>query len=97
MTIALPQPPAPPALPEATTPQYVGAGKTSNRVTRVLTLLQREPERQWRAQGIAELLGDITLFATYRQPTRWSMKGLIKKVRRGRYTAAPTLPRERLA
>ena len=90
MTIALLPPPAPePALPAATVPQYVGPGKTSSRMARVLAILQAEPERQWRAREIAELLGDVTLVATYRQLARWTEKGMIKRVRTGRYTATP--------
>ena len=61
-------------------------------MARVLAMLQHEPERHWQAREIAELLGDVTLVATYRQLTRWSEKGLIKKVRRGRYAAAAPLP-----
>ncbi|MFE5587227.1 IS4 family transposase [Kitasatospora sp. NPDC056531] len=86
----LPPPPPHPELPATTVPQYVGPGKTSNRMARVLTMLQQEPERHWQAREIAELLGDVTLVTTYRQLTRWAEKGLIKKVRRGRYTAAAT-------
>ncbi|MFH9969634.1 IS4 family transposase [Streptomyces mirabilis] len=93
MTITLLPPPAPePALPAATVPQYVGPGKTSSRMARVLVILQTEPERQWRAREIAELLGDVTLVATYRQLARWTEKGMIKRVRTGRYTAAPPSP-----
>ncbi|WBP91352.1 transposase [Kitasatospora cathayae] len=86
----LPPPPPHPELPATTVPQYVGPGKTSNRMARVLTMLQQEPERHWQAREIAELLGDVTLVTTYRQLTRWAEKGLIKKIRRGRYTAAAT-------
>ncbi|MFH9353864.1 hypothetical protein [Kitasatospora sp. NPDC017646] len=86
----LPPPPPHPELPTTTVPRYVGPGKTSNRMARVLTMLQQEPERHWQAREIAELLGDVTLVTTYRQLTRWAEKGLIKKVRRGRYTAAAT-------
>jgi hypothetical protein len=58
--ITLLPPPAPePALPTTTVPQYVGPGQTSNRMTRVLTILQAEPERLWRSREIAELLGDV--------------------------------------
>jgi hypothetical protein len=90
MTIALLPPPAPePALPAATVPQYVGPGKTSSRMARVLAILQAEPERQWRARQIADLLGDVTLVATYRQLARWTEKGMIKRVRTGRYTSTP--------
>lgn len=89
VTITLLQPPPPrPELPAATVPQYVGAGQTSNRMVRVLAVLQNEPERQWRAREIAELLGDVTLVATYRQLARWTEKGLIKRIRTGRYAAA---------
>ncbi|MDI9889208.1 hypothetical protein QMZ92_33980 [Streptomyces sp. HNM0645] len=71
VTITLLQPPPPrPELPAATVvPQYVGAGKTS-RTARVLAVLREEPERQWRAREIAELLGDVTLVATFRQLAR---------------------------
>ncbi|MEV0742154.1 IS4 family transposase [Streptomyces sp. NPDC050549] len=89
VTIALLQPPPPrPALPATTVPEYVGPGQISNRTTRVLTVLQAEPQRQWRAREIAELLGDVTLIATYRQLARWTERGLIKRVRTGRYAAA---------
>ncbi|MEU6708570.1 hypothetical protein [Streptomyces wuyuanensis] len=57
-------------------------------MARVLAVLQEEPERQWRAREIAELLGDVTLVATYRQLARWTEKGLIKRIRTGRYAAA---------
>lgn len=87
-TITLLPPPVPePALPTTTVPQYVGPGQTSNRMTRVLTILQAEPERLWRSREIAELLGDVTLVATYRQLARWTEKGMIKRVRTGRYAA----------
>ncbi|MFE7527940.1 hypothetical protein ACFU7Y_19820 [Kitasatospora sp. NPDC057542] len=90
MTItALPPPSPEPPLPATTIPQYAGPGRTSNRMTRVLALLQTEPQRQWRAREIAELLGDVTLVATYRQLARWAERGLITRVRTGRYTAAP--------
>jgi hypothetical protein len=89
VTIALLPPPSPrPALPDTTVPDYVGPGQISNRTTRVLAVLQAEPERQWRAREIAELLGDVTLVATYRQLARWTERGLIKRVRTGRYAAA---------
>jgi len=88
VTIALlPPPPPRPALPATTVPDYVGRGQISNRTTRVLAVLQAEPERQWRAREIAELLGDVTLVATYRQLARWTERGLIKRVRTGRYAA----------
>lgn len=87
-TITLLPPPTPqPALPATTVPQYAGPGKTSSRMVRVLAILQAEPERLWRAREIAELLGDVTLVATYRQLARWTEKGMIKRVRTGRYTA----------
>ncbi|MFG3309783.1 hypothetical protein [Streptomyces wuyuanensis] len=53
----------------------------------MLTILQAEPERLWRSREIAELLGDVTLVATYRQLARWAEKGMIKRVRTGRYAA----------
>jgi len=88
MTITLLPPPVPqPALPTTSVPQYVGPGRTSNRMTRVLAILQAEPERLWRSREIAELLGDVTLVATYRQLARWTEKGMIKRVRTGRYAA----------
>ncbi|WP_327342261.1 IS4 family transposase [Streptomyces europaeiscabiei] len=92
--ITLLPPPVPePALPTTTVPQYVGPGQTSNRMTRVLTILQAEPQRLWRSREIAELLGDVTLVATYRQLARWTKKGMIKRVRTGRYAAvAPGTP-----
>ncbi|WTL65134.1 hypothetical protein OG339_01630 [Streptosporangium sp. NBC_01495] len=83
----LPPPPPRPALPAATVPDYAGPGQTSNRTNRVLTALQAQPERQWRAREIAELLGDVTLVATHRQLARWTERGLIKRVRTGRYAA----------
>jgi hypothetical protein len=84
----LPPPPPRPALPAITVPDYAGPGQTSHRTNRVLAALQAEPERQWRAREIAELLGDVTLVATYRQLARWTERGLIKRVRTGRYAAA---------
>ncbi|MFJ2628964.1 hypothetical protein ACIO6T_37800 [Streptomyces sp. NPDC087532] len=75
----LPPPPPEPALPTT----------TGSRMTRVLALLQAEPERQWRAREIAEILGDVTLVATYRQLARWTERGLMKRVRTGRYAATP--------
>ncbi|MFD4144122.1 IS4 family transposase [Streptomyces sp. NPDC058572] len=86
-TITLLPPVPEPALPTTTVPQYVGPGQTSNRMTRVLAILQAEPERLWRSREIAELLGDVTLVATYRQLARWTEKGMIKRVRTGRYAA----------
>ena len=89
VTIALLQPPPPrhPTLPATTVPAHAGPGRISNRMARVLAVLQAEPERQWRAREIAELLGDVTLVATYRQLARWTERGLIRRVRTGRYTA----------
>lgn len=44
VTITLLQPAPPrPELPTATVPQCVGAGKTSNRMARILAVLQEEP------------------------------------------------------
>ncbi|MEU1201219.1 IS4 family transposase [Streptomyces sp. NPDC005813] len=92
MTVTLLSPPPPqPALPAVTVRENTGNGKPGNRMTRVLTLLQAEPERLWRAREIAELLGDVTLVATYRQLARWTEKGKIKRVRTGRYTAIPPM------
>ena len=89
MTITLlPPPPPEPALPAATVRENAGNGKTGSRMARVLAILQAEPERLWRAREIAELLGDVTLVATYRQLARWTERGVIKRVRTGRYTAA---------
>ncbi|GGM24670.1 hypothetical protein GCM10010129_81430 [Streptomyces fumigatiscleroticus] len=86
--ITLLPPPAPePARPTITVPQYAGPGRTSTRMTRVLTILQAEPDRLWRSREIAELLGAVTLVATYRQLARWTEKGMIKRVRTGRYAA----------
>lgn len=88
MTITLLPPPSPePALPATTVRQNTGNGKTGSRMARVLAILQTEPERLWRAREIAELLGDVTLVATYRQLARWTERGMIKRVRTGRYTA----------
>jgi len=92
MTVTLLSPPPPqPALPAVTVRENTGNGKPGSRMTRVLTLLQAEPERLWRAREIAELLGDATLVATYRQLARWTEKGKIKRVRTGRYTAIPPM------
>lgn len=79
---SLPPPPAEPALPATTVRENTGS-----RMTRVLAILQAEPERLWRSREIAELLGDVTLVATYRQLARWTERGMIKRVRTGRYTA----------
>ncbi|MET8538954.1 IS4 family transposase [Streptomyces sp. NPDC005065] len=88
MTITLLPPPSPePALPATTVRENTGNGKTGSRMARVLAILQTEPERLWRAREIAELLGDVTLVATYRQLARWTERGMIKRVRTGRYTA----------
>ncbi|WP_328903006.1 IS4 family transposase [Streptomyces sp. NBC_00441] len=88
LDITILEPPAPhAALPTATVPQYVGPGRSSDRMTRVLGILQTEPERLWRSREIAELLGDVTLVATYRQLARWTERGMIKRVRTGRYAA----------
>ncbi|WP_281289079.1 hypothetical protein [Streptomyces cadmiisoli] len=43
-------------------------------MTRVLAILQAEPERLWRSREIAELLGDVTLVATHRQLARWTRR-----------------------
>ncbi|WP_406381685.1 hypothetical protein [Streptomyces sp. NBC_01618] len=86
-TITLLPPPLPqPALPATTVRENTGPGKTGSRMVRVLAILQAEPERLWRAREIAELLGDVTLVATYRQLARWTERGMIKRVRTGRYT-----------
>ncbi|MFE9725057.1 hypothetical protein ACFYQ5_16040 [Streptomyces sp. NPDC005794] len=85
--ILLPAPPLLPALPKQTTRSHVGPHRTSSRMARVLAILQAEPERLWRPREIAELLGDVTLVATYRQLARWTEKGKIKRVLHGRYAA----------
>lgn len=64
---------------------YAGPGRTSNRMTRVLDLLQADPGRQWRAREIAGLLGDVT----FRQLARRTKRGHIKRIKTGRYTATP--------
>jgi hypothetical protein len=87
-TITLLPPPSPePALPATTVRENTGNGKTGSRMARVLAILQAEPERLWRSREIAELLGDVTLVATYRQLARWTERGMIKRVRTGRYAA----------
>jgi predicted transcriptional regulator of viral defense system len=83
----LPPPPPQPALPATTDRENTG-----NRMARVLTILQAEPERLWRSREIAELLGDVTLVATYRQLARRTERGMIKRVRTGRYTAITQIP-----
>lgn len=84
--ITLLPPPAPePARPTTTIPQYAGPGQTSNRMTRLLAILQAEPEPLRRSREIAERLGDVTLTAAHRQLARWTEKGMIKRVRTGRY------------
>ncbi|MFF3469325.1 hypothetical protein ACFYXB_45725, partial [Streptomyces sp. NPDC002619] len=75
-TITLLPPPSPePALPATTVRKNTGNGKTGSRMARVLAILQAEPERLWRSREIAELLGDVTLVATYRQLARWTERG----------------------
>jgi predicted transcriptional regulator of viral defense system len=88
----LPPPPPQPALPATTDRENTGNGKTGSRMARVLTILQAEPERLWRSREIAELLGDVTLVATYRQLARRTERGMIKRVRTGRYTAITQIP-----
>lgn len=89
-TITLLPPPSPlPALPATTVREKTGPGNTGSRMTRVLAILHAEPERLWRSREIAELLGNVTLVATYRQLARWTERGMIKRVRTGRYTAMP--------
>ncbi|MGW1886434.1 IS4 family transposase [Streptomyces sp. NPDC001970] len=89
VTITLLQPPpSPTALPTTMIREYVGAGQAGHRMTRVLAVLRAEPERQWQAREIAELLGDVTLVTTYRQLARWTERGLIRRIRTGRYAAA---------
>ncbi|MGW2354152.1 IS4 family transposase [Actinacidiphila glaucinigra] len=86
-TITLLPPPSPePALPATTVRENTGS-----RMARVLAIMQAEPERLWRSREIAELLGDVTLVATYRQLARWTERGMIKRVRTGRYTAIPPM------
>ncbi|MET7494010.1 IS4 family transposase [Streptomyces sp900116325] len=87
-TITLLPPPSPqPALQATTVRENTGPGKPGSRMARVLAILQAEPERLWRSREIAELLGDVTLVATYRPLARWTEKGMIRRVRTGRYTA----------
>ncbi|MGW4386271.1 hypothetical protein [Streptomyces sp. NPDC004685] len=89
MAITLLSPPSPaPALPATTVREKAGNGKAGSRMARVLAILQAEPERQWRSREIAELLGDVTLVATYRQLARWTERGMIKRVHTGRYSAS---------
>ncbi|MGW7623333.1 IS4 family transposase [Streptomyces antimycoticus] len=87
-TITLLPPPSPePVLPTSTVRENTGNGKPGSRMARVLAIMQSEPERLWRSREIAELLGDVTLVATYRQLARWTERGMIKRVRTGCYTA----------
>ncbi len=83
----LPPPPPQPALPTTTIREDTGS-----RMARVMAILQAEPERLWRSREIAELLGDVTLVATYRQLARWTERGMIKRVRTGRYAAITQTP-----
>lgn len=76
-----------PGLPKQTVPAHAGPHRTSSRTARVLAILQAEPERLWRAREIAELPGDVTLVGAYRQLARWSEKGMIERIRHGRYAA----------
>ncbi|MEU9289186.1 hypothetical protein AB0D57_32090 [Streptomyces sp. NPDC048275] len=80
----LPPPSPEPALPATTVPENTGNGKTGSRMARVLAIMQVEPERLRRSREIAELLGDVTLVATYRQLARWTERGMIKRARTGR-------------
>jgi Transposase DDE domain len=82
----------PPPLPQPALPATTDRKNTGNRMARVLTILQAEPERLWRSREIAELLGDVTLVATYRQLARWTERGIIKRVRTGRYAAITQIP-----
>jgi hypothetical protein len=50
-------------------------------------LLRADPERTWSTHELAQHLGDITLYAMYRQLIRWTTSGHIHKIDRGRYTA----------
>lgn len=65
----------PPPLPQPALPATTDRENTGNRMARVLTILQAEPERLWRPREIAVLLGDVTLVATYRQLARWIERG----------------------
>ncbi|MFF3127580.1 transposase [Streptomyces sp. NPDC057908] len=82
----------PPPLPQPALPATTDRENTGNRMARVLTILQAEPERLWRSREIAVLLGDVTLVATYRQLARWTERGKIKRVRTGRYAAITQIP-----
>jgi hypothetical protein len=77
----------PPPLPQPALPTTTDRENTRSRMARVLAILQAEPERLWRSREIAELLGDVTLVATYRQLARWTERGMIKRARTGRYKA----------
>ncbi|MEV0966194.1 MULTISPECIES: hypothetical protein [unclassified Streptomyces] len=62
-------------------------------MARVLAVLQEEPERRWQAREIAELLGDVTLVATYRQLARWNNYPALGELhRRGACAQAPRGP-----
>ncbi|MFB7557712.1 IS4 family transposase [Streptomyces brevispora] len=82
----------PPPLPQPALPATTDRENTGNRMARVLTILQAEPERLWRSREIAVLLGDVTLVSTYRQLARWTERGKIKRVRTGRYAAITQIP-----
>lgn len=82
----------PPPPPQPTLPATTDRENTGNRMAHVLAILQAEPERLWRSREIAELLGDVTLVATYRQLARWTERGIIKRVRTGRYAAITQRP-----
>ncbi|MFD4144109.1 hypothetical protein [Streptomyces sp. NPDC058572] len=84
MTITLLQPPpSPTALPATMVREYVGAGQADHRMTRVLAVPRAEPEGQWQAGEIAELLGDVTLVAACRQLARRTEGFLMRMSSRG--------------
>ncbi|WP_433635183.1 IS4 family transposase [Nocardia sp. CA-120079] len=59
---------------------------------RILTLLDTDPTRLWRARDIAAHFGDITLNTMYRQLTRWAEDGLIHKLGPGLYSTTAWSP-----
>lgn len=76
----------PPPLPQPALPATTDRENTGNRMARVLTILQAEPERLWRPREIAVLLV-ATLPAGSREEG-----GRIKRVRTGRYAAITQIP-----
>ena len=59
-----------------------------SRRERVLELLRANPERRWPARELAQHLGDITLGTMYRQLSRWTEDGHLRKYGPGIYAAA---------